>query len=718
MPVISFAAQRMAVLAAALLLPASAARAAAPTAVEGKPMVLADYAREGELRQWQLENSGPLSTVAAAPGPEGTTAAEVTCVYEPQLAPQTHSPAPYMAFRRAFDGEAVARAGYTRLTLWHKGDGVQVVFNEKEHGASYYTQVPASTSWQRVSCPFAEFTFGWSDGGRTTGRFDVSRIETLHFGAAPARQTQISYCIAEIVLERVVDDLDPTAFVGSATPTRLDLYPRALGVPVNRTQPLLVVVANEMRCGLKERAVELSLEGSGALSPLEDRAGESASRKLRLTTDADGKARARWHPGQHPGERATVTARLAGAEELTARAELASAPRFERVHLAANGFFARPDGEQTILLGGLFLPWWSKIENGVARRGERISIIGASEADQRAWFAYLRDNGVNHIRGYWPVGAPLHLGPGGAEIVHSFFIDGQVNEPVVAALERTMAIGGEYGIGFTLTIADIARPLIAPQGRIPPGKTRREVAHESMDFLREFVPRLRFNPNVWAFELTNEQNWSIFEWSERFVRTIKELDDETPVMISHWGGALQTADPQAWMRLTSIDIYQPHHYPDRGHSLWGPEVDSGLLQEVHYNGMAGPKPWMLGESGGYGTHPPLGPAPDAETQRYLARDCIWFALLNRSLGASIWGILHDANTQFKVAAEVAPLVDWAALARAEGAGGRSRAARHDRGPLLPEPRGQRRLEEHGRLRSLGAPAWPGDRLPAGRRRVR
>ncbi len=301
----------------------------------------------------------------------------------------------------------------------------------------------------------------------------------------------------------------------------------------------------------------------------------------------------------------------------------------------------------------------------MARRAERISIIGASEADQRAWFAYLRDNGVNHIRGYWPVGAPLHLGPGGAEVVHSFFIDGQVNEPVVAALERTMAIGGEYGIGFTLTIADIARPLIAPQGRTPPGKTRREVAHESMDFLREFVPRLRFNPNVWAFELTNEQSWSIFEWSDRFVRTIKELDDETPVMISHWGGALQTADPQAWMRLTSIDIYQPHHYPDRGHSLWGPEVDSGLLQEVHYNGMAGPKPWMLGEAGGYGTHSPLGPAPDAETQRYLARDCIWFALLNRSLGASIWGILHDANTQFKVAAEVAPLVDWAALARAK-----------------------------------------------------
>jgi len=119
------------------------------------------------------------------------------------------------------------------------------------------------------------------------------------------------------------------------------------------------------------------------------------------------------------------------------------------------------------------------------------------------------------------------------------------------------------------------------------------------------------------------------------------------------------------MERTSIDIYQPHCYPSVGMFPGRKDVDAGLLQDVHYNAMRGSKPWLLGESGGFGTHPSLGPAPDAETQRYLARDCIWFALLSRSIGASIWGIKHDATVEFKTASEIAPLVNWSALAAAK-----------------------------------------------------
>jgi len=143
------------------------------------------------------------------------------------------------------------------------------------------------------------------------------------------------------------------------------------------------------------------------------------------------------------------------------------------------------------------------------------------------------------------VGKPLPFGPDGAAVPHRFCVDGKVNEPVVAALERTLAISGKAGIGFSLTIANSARPFIKP-GRSAPvdeSKTKRQLMFEALDGLRSLTARLVSNPNVWAHELTNEQGADTVEWSELFVRTIREFDEVTPVMISHRGGALRTADP-------------------------------------------------------------------------------------------------------------------------------------------------------------------------------
>lgn len=626
--------------------------------------VLADFADATERSRWHLQNAGAQSAVEPLPGVDGRGAVHVTCVAEPGLSPQAHSPAPYMPYRREFDGGAAARAGMTRLTFRHRGAGVQIVFSEKDRGTSWYAQVDSSPDWRTVALPLAEFAWGWNSGGPDTGHFDLARMEALHAAVTPKPGETLSYALADIALERHADDIEEEVPLGSPNPSRLELFPADLAVPVNCTQPVLAIVSNDLGRGLAGHTVELAVAGAGRLSPLADRAGSQAAAGLRLTSDATGKVQARFHPGDTPGAAGVLSARLVDAAGVVpVQVTLRAAPPLAKVRFGADGRFHRPDGTPCILLGGLFLPWWGKIENHVMTGMSPMSILGASEAEQRAWFAYLRDHGVNCVRGYWPWGAPLKIGPDGSEVVHAFNLGPRLNEPVVAALERTLAIGGECGIGVVLTIADSARPILAPRGRIPAGSSRRQVTQEAIAVLRAFVPRLRFNPNVWGLELTNEQNWGIFPASERFIQAIKELDDETPVMVSHWGGALQTADPVPWMGLTGIDLYQPHMYPDRGHSLWGPEADSGLLQEVHYNGMLGPKPWFLGESGGYGTHPPLGRAPDAVTQQYLARDCIWFALLNRSAGASIWGIMHDATTQFRMAAAIAPEVDWAALAR-------------------------------------------------------
>ena len=629
---------------------------------------IADFASEGEFARWQPNNVGPKTKAELTPGPNGIAAFHAQCVYEPQLSPQHHSPAPYMTFKRPLDGAALARLDGTRLCFWHKGDRVQVVFNEKDKGDAYYAAVEASGQWRQVSVPFPSLSYGWSYGPNGKGTFDLSRMASLHLAVSPPPGESREFWVASFSLERSPDDLDPRVFRGGMTPAGLELYPRDVRLPVNRSQPLLAIVSNEECSGLHGVEVEFSLAGPGRLCAIGAREGREHVTTLRVLTNAEGKAQARYVPSPKQGESCVITARVPGRPVIRAqhvRFEMAAA--FRKVRLGPDGFFVRPDGSLLVPLGSLFLPWWARMENGEPQQMSRLSVIAADESEQRAWFSYLQDNGVNYVRGYWGWGEPLPFGPDGADVPHLFCVDGEINEPVVAALEKALAVGGDYGIGFSLTIANSARRFIAPHRLRPEhtARTKRDAMFDACSSVRNLVQRLMLNPHVWAYELTNEQGAMTVEWSDLFVRTIKELDEHTPVMISHGGGALRTADPLLWMTRTSIDIYQPHLYPGINMTQGRDDIDAGLLQDVHYNAMRGPKPWFLGEAGGFGTHPPLGPEPDAETQRYLGRDCIWFALLNRSLGASIWGIKHHATTEFRLAAEIAPLVDWPALAAAD-----------------------------------------------------
>ncbi len=632
------------------------------TALSAEPVVVADFGQPDELGRWRLGNSGPQSQVERVPGPDGKSAVQVTCVAEPQLAPQAHSPSPYLPFQRAVVAAPAVAAKATRVSFWHRGVAMQLVLLDTRGGAWYRT-VDASPDWRRVAVPLNELAHGWGDAGG--GQLALADVNALHFGLAVKPGARVTYAVAEVAFERHTDDLDPFEFIGGTQPAKVALYPQTLGVPLNRVQLLLVEVTNEAGCGLPNVPVELDMQGIGAVATHGGGLGHRPARELKLVTDEDGHAHARYLPRGQVGESAVLTVRLPGTPTVpSATARLTNAAPMEKPSLGRDGFFHRPDGQPLMLLGGLFMPWWYQVKDGRPGAMQPGSIIGASEAEQRAWFAYLRSQGVNCIRGYWPWGQPLKLGPGGAVVRPEFCVDGHVNEPVISALERTMALGGEYGLGFTLTILDCARPFIAPGGRLPAGVSRRRLTSEVFSYLREIVPRLGQNPNVWGFELTNEQSWGVFDYSQRLIRGIQDLDLDTPVMVSHWGGGLQTADPLVWMQRTGIDIYQPHVYPDTGHSIWGPTVDSGLLQDVHYNAMRGTKPWLLGESGGYNTHPPLGALNDDVAEAYLARDCLWFALLNRANGAFLWGHRNAATPEFRAAAAIAPTIDWAALAKA------------------------------------------------------
>lgn len=628
--------------------------------------IVSDFAEAAELQSWKPNRAGPESKVELMPGPEGTRAARI--VFASNAKPGEENVD--LTLARTFNGKAMTGASFTRLTFWHKGDRMRVFFVEQDRGDFYSSETSDSKEWHRVAICFADFKPGYNAGGKGKGTFDLTRMERLCLKLQGTPGKTKTAAVAQIALERSDDDADPRLFSGSQTPTRLDLYPQKLNLPVNRTQPLIVVVGNERRCGLNGLKVELSLEGSGSISPHADRAGSQTARLLQVITDTEGIARARFHPAKSVGQRTVISARLVDTSvPLTARAGFVTAAEFHKVRLGSDGFFVKPDGQRIIPLGGFWMSWFRKVEEGEARKRIILPLPCTSPSEQHAWYAYLKANGVNCLRGYWMPSPPCNtifpLGDAGQQDMSRLDASGKIIEPVVAALERTLAIGGEHGIGSTLTIAPCAGVFIGGGSgngawrRLPEGKTRAQVMHEADDFLRAIVPRLMFNPHVWAYELMNEQNDNTFAWSDRFIRMIKELDEETPVMASLCVG-LHSFDPLAWMRNTSLDIFQPHFYPAAGTPAVGPDGDVGLSMEVHSNAMGGPKPWLLGESGMFGFE-------QEEKGGYLNRDCLWFALLNRACGAFLWADDHRSVTQCKLAADIIPLVDWKSLSDALGA---------------------------------------------------
>lgn len=277
---------------------------------------------------------------------------------------------------------------------------------------------------------------------------------------------------------------------------------------INRTQPLLVLVRNEKLCGLQGIEIELTVEGRGDLSQHGDREGEHRAKSLRSVTNEEGKVQARFHPTNVVGESCVIKARIAGMSSVAASsARFTTAPEFHKVTLGPDGFFVRPDRKRTLPLGGQFLPQVKKVVNGKTAGVLGVNTIGCEEARQREWFEYLQQHGVNCLRGYWAWGRPLELGSGGAVVPGTLYLDGKINEPVVGALERTMGIGGQYGVAFTLTIANCARPFIAPghRGADRGDKSKRMVAHEADEFLREFVPRWKlpaesYSLTVWDLD--------------------------------------------------------------------------------------------------------------------------------------------------------------------------------------------------------------------------
>ena len=175
-------------------------------------------------------------------------------------------------------------------------------------------------------------------------------------------------------------------------------------------------------------------------------------------------------------------------------------------------------------------------------------------------------------------------------------------------------------------------------------------------YARAVVGLLKDNPLLFAYELENEMVACPAGWANHAIQSIRGVDLQTPICVSHGGGGLQTADPAWWKAKTAIDFYTYHLYPD---GTTTPEIDYGLLTNVlTCYGRIG-KPAFLGESSG----DQFSHGPQREIRRWTMRDLVWFSLVNGNPGCFFWNARGSEVAEFRLAREITARIDWTTFRR-------------------------------------------------------
>jgi hypothetical protein len=460
---------------------------------------------------------------------------------------------------------------------------------------------------------------------------------------------------------------DPAAY--AVTPDRRAALPGA-EVPV-RVQ---LVGAYGEAVPIAGRKASVAVAGSGWASPSV------------ITTDGQGRATVRVRMSKDLFARATVT--VSDDAGLSGRSPsiIVSPPiRTDQVRVGPNGYFLHADGKPFMPLGGLYGNFVHKVEGGV--RGDMISssIADATDEQLRAHFAYLRDNGVTALRVMLRDHTKI-----GCEPMDAI---GKVNLDLLRRWEHYMEVARPYGLRFLVTLheswyatyasyfnADCMEKCVLPRYtadelRTLPAYRRRFLVEKRMlvqltdalsdpdalacqrDYLTDLIPRLRGNPDIFAYEIENEQPNGFFSWTEDQIRLLRELDPSTPVCVSHLGAGLLSADPLPWSARTGIDFYTYHTYP--GGDCTSKDMDYGTTVAITARYSRLGKPAFSGESFGDEW---FKATPAA---RHLgARDDIWSQLCAGTPGCFFWDTCDEPIKEFHLARQVMGGIDLAHLRRA------------------------------------------------------
>ena len=426
---------------------------------------------------------------------------------------------------------------------------------------------------------------------------------------------------------------------------------------------------------LAGRKAAVTLVGTGSASPSS------------ITTDAHGQATVRVHLPADLYARAAVTvADEAGLSGQSAPVIVAPPARADQVRVGPNGYFLNPDGTVFVPLGGLYGNWIHKIKDGVRLENVGSSIAEASDEQLRAHFAYLRDNGVTALRIMLRDHTKI-----GTEPMDAI---GKTNLHLLREWEHYMEVARPYGIRFLVTLheswyadyasyfnADVMTKCVLPQysadelktlpayrARFLVDKRMLSQAFDALsdpdclacqrDYLTDLIPRLRGNPDIFAYEIENEQPSGFFTWTEDQIRLIRQFDPATPICVSNLGGGLLYSDLLPWSTRTSIDFYTPHPYPGGGGSTADFEYGTVVSVVARYGRLG--KPAFTGES--YGDE--WFKAPPAA--RHLgARDVIWGELCAGTPGCFFWDTCDEPIKEFGLARKIMAGLDLVHLRRAK-----------------------------------------------------
>lgn len=371
-----------------------------------------------------------------------------------------------------------------------------------------------------------------------------------------------------------------------------------------------------------------------------------------------------------------VLSRSAGSAD-----EGAAPKRF--LSIQDNGYFAFAGGEAFLPLGGFYGNFVHRVEEGVITEERFGSIRDSSAAEKRAWFQTLADNGVNCLR----IMSRDHTRRG----VDEWDRVGALNEQLLNTWEEYWDVALEYGIHIWPTIhesfyatyapyrnAEVMKSMVVPLysaeeiAQVPDYRRRlldgKPIGPQEMysdadmvlarrDYVNALIPRLREHPSILWYELENEQEVGIFDWTNQNIEWIRQHDTQTPIGISHSGAGLMTADPIPHARRTGIDYYSYHIYPvDR---VCQPELDYGLAVSMLARYAMCGVPAGAGESGSH----ILPDGPTGQWRQALARDTVWMPFLSGNNHIMFWDGAQPEVTACKAVAEAARLLKLSTFRR-------------------------------------------------------
>ncbi len=325
-------------------------------------------------------------------------------------------------------------------------------------------------------------------------------------------------------------------------------------------------------------------------------------------------------------------------------------------------------GRPWMPLGGFYANWVATVPaDGEAGR-QNTSFVDTDDAAKLVWLKHLAGQGVNSLRFM----LRAHR-PGGMEPMD---IGGRVNPELYAEALRYLDLARPLGIKFLLVVhEDYTKPMYfnatnrelycLPRwagedlDALPPfqrrfvrdGKLLGSIDEKYTDpdamacqdqYARELVGLFKDNPQVLGFELENEMVAVPATWIRHACEVIRSVDPVTPILMSHGGGGLHTGDPQYWRTNSPIDFYTYHIYPQ---GTTSETVGYGRVTDVltAYGRMSGRS--FLGESVGdeWANGAPV------DMRKRVARDVIWYSLVNGNPGCMFWNHRGDETAEFALA---------------------------------------------------------------------